>query len=250
MPTLMSAPGILGTCAGLAGAAWLGYNCYSPTSQVYGQTLTHCADPRHLALTYDDGPNDVHTERLLDVLALHEVKATFFLIGKFVAARPQIARAIVAAGHLMANHTESHPHLVLLSRAQIQTQLSDCSKAIADVTGIQTRFFRPPFGARRPAVLQVALELQLDPVMWSVTCFDWKRTTADAVERHARKRIEHDRSRGHIVLLHDGGHTGIGADRSHTVEATKRLIERYKNDYKFRRIDQIDGQGEGKVRAL
>lgn len=226
-------------CAGLAGAAWLGYNCYSPTSQLYGRTLTHCADPNHLALTYDDGPNDRDTERLLDVLARHEVKATFFLIGKFVAARPQIARAIVVAGHLIANHTASHPHLVLLSRAKIRTQLSDCSKAIADVTGVRTRFFRPPFGARRPAVLQVARELELEPVMWSVTCFDWKPTTADAVERNARKRIEGERSRGHIILMHDGGHTGIGADRSHTVEATGRLIERYKRNYQFRRIDQI-----------
>ena len=235
----MGTVGTVGACVGVAGAVWLGYNCYSPASQLYGRTITHCANPKHLALTYDDGPNDLHTERLLDVLAQHEVKATFFLIGKFVGARPQIARAIVADGHLLANHTETHPHLVLLSRTQIRSQLSDCSKAIADVTGIQTHFFRPPFGARRSAVLEVARELDLEPVMWDVTCYDWKSTTADAIERHARRQIERDTRRGHVILLHDGGHTGMGADRSHTVEASRRLIERYKQRYAFRRLDQI-----------
>lgn len=75
--------------------------------------------------------------------------------------------------------------------------------------------------------------------MWDVTCFDWLRTTSDSVERHARNRIECDHSRGHIILLHDGGHTGIGADRAHSIEATERLIQRYKGAYQFRRIDEI-----------
>ena len=75
--------------------------------------------------------------------------------------------------------------------------------------------------------------------MWDVTCFDWLRTTSDAVERHARNRIECDRARGHIILLHDGGHAGIGADRAHSIEATERLIQRYKGAYQFRRIDEI-----------
>ena len=225
---------------GIAGAAYLAYNCYAPTSQLYGRTTTHCDNPKHLALTYDDGPNDVHTERLLEVLARYEVKATFFLIGRFVTARPQIARAIADAGHLLANHTETHPNLLFLSRSRLVHQFSDCSKAIADATGVQTRYFRPPFGARRPAVLQVARELGLEPVMWSVTCYDWhRRATADSVLNHARKGIERSHARGHIILLHDGGHTNLGQDRSHTVEATERLLQRYGKEYYFRRLDQI-----------
>jgi peptidoglycan/xylan/chitin deacetylase (PgdA/CDA1 family) len=229
----------LATAGAVSAAAWFGYNCYAPTSQLYGRTLTRCPEANQLALTFDDGPNDVHTERLLEVLALHEVRATFFLIGRFVRMRPQVARAIAEAGHLIANHTYSHPNLLFLSRSRVLTELSECSKAISDATGVRTRFFRPPFGARRPTVLRTARELGLEPVMWDVTCFDWKRTTADRVETHARKRIECDRRRGHIVLMHDGGHTGMGADRTHTVEATERLIQRYKGAYQFRRIDQI-----------
>lgn len=225
--------------ATIAAAGWLAYHAYSPSSQLFGAALSRCPDPRDLALTYDDGPNDLHTERLLDVLARHEIKATFFLIGRFVKARPQIARSIVAAGHLVANHTVTHPNLLFQSRSNIVRELSDCSQMIADATGVVPKFFRPPFGTRRPAVLSAARELGLEPIMWDVTCFDWRRTTTDAIERHARKRIDRIRTHGHIILFHDGGHTGLGADRSRSVEATERLIKRYKDAYRFRRVDEI-----------
>lgn len=228
----------IGIAAGIAGAAYFGYQCYSPTSQLYGSTLHRCA-PKSLALTYDDGPNDACTGRLLDVLERHEIKATFFLIGKFVAARPQLARAVTDAGHLLGNHTYTHPNLLLLSKSRIQRELADGSAAISDATGVKVRFFRPPFGARRPAVLNAARELGLKPVMWDVTSFDWRGKGADAIERCVRKRIDEPATYGHIVLLHDGGHSKMGADRHATVEATQRLIVRYKDLYKFCRIDEI-----------
>jgi len=230
----------LAVTSAIAGVAYFAYHCYSPESQLYGRTLTHCSNPKDLALTYDDGPNEVHTERLLEVLARHQTKATFFLIGRFVMARPQIARAIADAGHLLANHTETHPNLLFVSRSQLRRQLSDCSNAIADATGVETRHFRPPFGARRPAVLQVARELGLEPVMWSITCYDWhRRASAETVLAHACKGIERNQRHGHIVLLHDGGHTNLGQDRSHTVKATEKLIVRYRDQYSFRRVDEI-----------
>src|SRR5258708_37610787 len=96
-----------------AAASYAGYATMAPGSQLYGRTLTHGVDPAQMALTYDDGPNDPHTLRLLDVLARHEAKATFFLIGKYVRQRPEIARAIQAAGHEFGNHTYCHPKLIL-----------------------------------------------------------------------------------------------------------------------------------------
>ena len=218
----------------MAGAAsWLGYKCYDPTSQLYGTTIAFGSVPEEICLTYDDGPNDPYTLRLLDVLARHEVKATFFLIGRFVKARPEIARAVVDAGHVVANHTYNHPNLLLCSAKRIAGELMDCSKAIQDATGADVRYFRPPFGGRRPNVLKLARRIQCVPVMWSVTCFDWQATTPEVVEQRAIRQISRHADKGKIVLLHDGGHLEMGVDRSHTVVATERLIRRYKEAYRF-----------------
>src|SRR5215472_7493710 len=97
------------TALSAGAASYAGYASMAPQSQFYGRTLTHGSDPNQIALTYDDGPNDPHTLRLLDVLARHEAKATFFLIGKYVRQRPDIARAILAAGHEIGNHTYRQP---------------------------------------------------------------------------------------------------------------------------------------------
>ena len=97
------------TTAGLAAAASAGYQSMSPTGQWYGSTFTGCGGgSKQLALTYDDGPNDPHTLRLLEVLAKHDVRATFFLIGRYAEQRPDIVRAVVAGGHVVGNHTYNH----------------------------------------------------------------------------------------------------------------------------------------------
>ena len=212
--------------AGFAAAGVASYGAIAPESELFGKTLHRLADPKQLALTYDDGPNDPHTMHLLDVLAKHDVKVTFFLIGKHVAARPEIARRIAAAGHTIGNHTFTHPNLAFCSEQKIRHQLADCEKILEDTVGAHSKLFRPPFGARRPAVLSIAREMGLTPVMWTVTCYDWKPTTAGRVERHAVRQI----SGGDIILQHDGGFKTMGADRAHTVAATERLIARYKSE--------------------
>src|SRR4051812_10062814 len=101
---------VLPIVAGISGGVAAGYHTMSPTSQLYGRTfLGEGRGSKRLALTFDDGPNDPHTRQLLDVLAKHQVKATFFVIGKFVKQRPDIVRAVVDAGHVIGNHTYSHP---------------------------------------------------------------------------------------------------------------------------------------------
>ena len=203
----------------------------SPTGQWYGRTFTGLArGSRQLALTYDDGPNDPHTLRLLEVLAKHGVQATFFLIGRYVLQRPDIAREVVRAGHVVGNHTFTHPLLTLKSVAQIRRELSDCRAAIGDAVGGHSKLFRPPFGGRRPAVLRVARELGLETVMWNVTGYDWNAPPAAEIERKVSRQIKG----GDIILLHDGGHKQMGADRSQTVIATDRLLGRYKSEgYEF-----------------
>src|SRR5450631_347493 len=144
-------PALLGLTAAAAASA-AGYQSMAPAGQWYGRTIASGArGSEQIALTYDDGPNDPHTLRLLDVLAKHSVRATFFMIGRYVRQRPDIARAVAQAGHIIGNHTFTHPVLTFQSGAETRSQLVDCRQALQDAIGEHSKFFRPPFGARRPA---------------------------------------------------------------------------------------------------
>ena len=221
----------------LAAASFAGYHAMAPGSQVYGRSLVRGTNPRQLALTFDDGPNDPHTLRLLEILAKHDVRATFFLVGRYVQQRPQIVRDLVKAGHVLANHTFTHPNLIFCSPLQTRIQLAECSRAIEDAAGQSPKLFRPPFGGRQPSTLRIAREMGLEPVMWSVTGWDWEAKPADYVEGKVTGQVKG----GDIVLLHDGGHREMGADRSQTVIATNNLITRYKAEgYQFVTIPAMD----------
>ena len=228
------------TAASAAAACAAGYQSMAPTGQWYGKTFIGLArGSRSLALTFDDGPNDPHTMRLLEVLARHGIHATFFLIGRYVQQRPDIAREIVQAGHVVGNHTFTHPLLIFKRESEIREELSQCRSALQDAVGQHSNLFRPPFGGRRPAVLRVARELGLAPVMWNVTGYDWNAPPAEAIERKVAKQIRG----GDVILLHDGGHKQMGADRSNTVIATDHLIATYKSDgYDFLTIPQMMGR--------
>jgi len=223
--------------AGCAAAVAVGYQSMAPRGQWYGRTFTGLKlGTRQLALTYDDGPNDPHTLRLLEVLAKHNVKATFFLIGCYVKQRPDIAREVVRAGHVVGNHTFSHPNLIFASARQTRRQLLDCGQALTDAVGEHSRLFRPPFGGRRPSTLRIARTLGLEPVMWRVTGWDWKGKPAEYVERRVTQQVRG----GDVILLHDGGHLTFGADRSQSVIATDRLITRYKSEgYEFVTVSEM-----------
>ena len=220
-----------------AAAFSAGYQSMAPTGQWYGPTFTGLPNgSRQIALTYDDGPNDPHTLRLLDALAAHQVYATFFLIGDYVRQRPEIVREIVQAGHAVGNHTMSHPLLIFKSEVGIRREISECCTALQEAVGEHSNLFRPPFGGRRPAVLRVARELGLEPVMWNISGHDWNAPSAETIERNVAKKIHG----GDVMLLHDGGHDRMGADRARTVIATDRMISRYKAEgYEFVTIPQM-----------
>jgi peptidoglycan/xylan/chitin deacetylase (PgdA/CDA1 family) len=225
------------TGAATAAAVAAGYQSMAPTGQWYGQTFIGLPRAsRQIALTYDDGPNDPHTLRLLEVLAKHGVRATFFVIGKYVKQRPDIVREIVAAGHVVGNHTFTHPLLIFKSEKVIREEISACRMVLQDVIGEPCNLFRPPFGGRRPAILRIVREMGMETVMWNVTGYDWNAPPAAVIERKVAKRIRG----GDVILLHDGGHKQMGADRSQTVIATDRLIASYKaKGYEFNTIPQM-----------
>src|SRR5947199_4029664 len=124
---------MLGLALTAAAAAAAGYQSMAPTGQRFGRTFTGLRRPsKQLALTYDDGPNDPHTLRLLEVLARHEVRATFFLIGRFVQQRPDIAGEVAEAGAVNGDHTFTHPLLTFQTAGQVRTQLEGCERALID----------------------------------------------------------------------------------------------------------------------
>ena len=211
---------------GVAGVAtWAGFESIWPTMHAYGRSFVGLQPgSRKLALTYDDGPNDPDTLRLMEVLDRHDVKATFFVLGKFVRQKPKIVRALASAGHAIGNHSWDHPCLIFASNSELRRQVQQTQSAIFDACGVTPTLFRPPFGGRRPGTLSHVRVLGLEPVMWNVTCYDWKPTSAAKVIAHARRQIRG----GNVILMHDGDQRAMGTDRDHSVEATERLIAHYK----------------------
>ncbi len=229
-------PVLIGLTAAAAASA-AAYQTMAPTGRWYGRTFAGgIRGSKQIALTYDDGPNDPHTLKLLEVLAKHRVHATFFMICRYVQQRPDIARAVAQAGHVIGNHTHTHPLLIFESEAQTRIQLVDCHQALQDAIGEHSKLFRPPFGGRRPATIRIARELGLQTVMWNVTGYDWNAPPAAVIEK---KVVEQMRG-GDVILLHDGGHRALGADRAQTVMATDNLIRRYKDEgYQFVTVEEM-----------
>jgi peptidoglycan/xylan/chitin deacetylase (PgdA/CDA1 family) len=226
MPHTSSTVLATATVSAIAAGGALAYAALSPQSQFFGRTVIAGRDPAEVALTYDDGPNDAATMQLLEVLVRHNIRASFFMIGRFVRQRPEIARAVHAAGHLVGNHTMTHPWLAWQPDRVICEELRGCNQALEDVLGSPIRYMRPPHGARRPAVLRIARELGLTLVQWNVMGNDWAPIGPDRILRKVQRGLEtvRVRGRGANVLLHDGYDQRMGADRSATVQVTDRLL--------------------------
>jgi peptidoglycan-N-acetylglucosamine deacetylase len=222
-----------------------------PSSQIFGRTVLAGDNAWELALTYDDGPNGSYTLRLLEMLARHNVRATFFLIGQYARQQPEVVRQIQAGGHLIGNHTMTHPVLLGLSPREIREQLADCNAWIEDATGEAVRLFRPPHGARSTEVLRTAAELGMIAVMWNVTGRDWTPLSPEQIFRRLEQKVHMNqrRKKGSNILLHDGGQAHLGVDRGPTLEATTRLLESWsQGEHQFVTIEKWVSEASAHIR--
>jgi len=232
--------------AGVGAAATVGltaggcaYAALWPGSRIFGRAVIAPRRPGELSLTFDDGPNPVWTPRLLDTLAQHQVRATFFMLGSYAEREPALVRRAAAEGHLIGNHSWSHLNLAMTGAGRVREELRRASQTLEQMTGAPVRWFRPPFGARRPAVLRVARELGLQPVLWNAMTSDWEEPSAEAITERLGHKIDRLERRGWAanLVLHDGGHTEPAAARGASVEAAGRLIERYQGTHTFVTVD-------------
>lgn len=214
---------LLATAAATLGVATgLGYCSMAPRSQLYGSCYSS-GDPSggRLALTFDDGPHPRWTPQLLEILDRHQVKATFFMIGRHAARESLVARAVAEQGHAIGNHTFTHPNLIFSTVGQVAVQIEECRRVLEQVAGPHSKLFRPPHGGRLPHVLRTARRLGYEPVMWSVTAYDWRPIDAAAIEQNVTRNLRG----GDLILLHDGGHLG-SVDRAASVAAADAIIRR------------------------
>ncbi len=236
LPLAMEISAGAGAAAGLGLAAGgCAYAALWPGSQLFGRALTAPPRPGELALTFDDGPNPAWTPRLLDLLARHGVHATFFLVGSYAARQPGLVRQMAAAGHGIGNHSWSHPNLALSSAGRIEEELFRTSHTLEEITGAPIRFFRPPFGARRPETLRIARGMGLTPVLWNAMTSDWKNPSAEAIAERLARKIDRQERRGRAanIVLHDGSHLDPEADRAPSVAAAGQLLARYGESHRF-----------------
>lgn len=235
-PWLIAVPAIT---AGLASVTAIG--AAHPRSQLFGHSLWHTSQARNLALTFDDGPNPTITPKLLDLLDRYHVKATFFLVGKYVRESPALVKEIAARGHLIGNHTETHPNLFFCGPQETDTELLRCSEAIHQVTWTEPRWFRPPFGFRSPWLGAIVQQHAMRMVMWTLIPGDWRAKPTDwliqrmkPIATHAQKQPQKNvapgkPSSGDVLCLHDGDYARPGADRTRTLAALEYWLPRWRD---------------------
>lgn len=188
------------------GVGYLGVAAWGSLSMASGllgpATVRGPTDAPNVALTFDDGPDPRVTPALLDLLARRGVRATFFCVGERVAAHPDVARRIVAEGHVLANHGARHAWWTnLLLAAPMRREIARAQDDLRTHTGVTATFYRPPFGLMNHAVWPACRALGLHPVGWTVRGLDTTARSVDAVVR----RVSAGLAPGAIVLLHDGG---------------------------------------------
>lgn len=196
-----------------------------PRSRGLGPNVTRLpmhAGAGRVAITIDDGPDREVTPRVLDILQSAGARATFFCIGERVTANPELSREIVARGHRIENHSQSHGHhFSLLGSSGMRREIESAQQSISAVTGQRPRFFRAPAGLRNPFLQPVLAGLGLQLVSWTRRGFDTVTRDADAVYA----RLATGLSSEDILLLHDGNAARSRAGDAVILEVLPRLLE-------------------------
>lgn len=170
---------------------------------------------RTMVLTFDDGPDPRYTPYILDTLREYDVRAMFFVCGEMVVDNKDLLARMAEEGHVVGNHTWSHPLLTRLGNARIRKEMERTSDVVEESYGERPAWFRAPYGAWNRATFRIGAELGMEPLAWTVDTLDWTtpgtRTIVD--------RVEHGAAPGVVILSHDAG-----GDRSQSVRALRTYL--------------------------
>jgi peptidoglycan/xylan/chitin deacetylase (PgdA/CDA1 family) len=180
-----------------------------------------------ITLTFDDGPNPPRTEKVLDILDLFQIKATFFLLGKWIEKFPETVKEIKRRGHLIGNHSYSHSRNI--------DDLRKCEELIKKVTGETAIFIRPPYGEwKNYPSLNILKDKKI--IILSFNTLDWKKPGVDKIIEYYVNNIKN----GSIITFHDGNHKEAESNRSdQMIQALPKILEKIKNRFKFVRLDKM-----------
>jgi len=179
-----------------------------------------------ITLTFDDGPNPPRTEKILDILDLFEIKATFFLLGKWVEKFPETVKEIKRRDHLIGNHSYSHLRDI--------DDLEKCEELIKKITGESVIFIRPPYGELKK---YSSLNNKKDKkIILGFEPIDWQKPGVDRIIEYYINNIKN----GSIITFHDGNHKEANSNRSdQMIQALPKILEKLKNKFKFVRLDEM-----------
>jgi peptidoglycan/xylan/chitin deacetylase (PgdA/CDA1 family) len=197
-----------------------------PRSTLLGPNITHLPPSRsgakRWALTIDDGPDREVTPAVLDLLAEHGTRATFFCIAERARAEPALVRRMVREGHSVQNHTLRHRHHFSVSgSAALRREIAGAQTVLAEISGVSPHCFRAPAGLRNPLLDPVLHQLDLNLVSWTRRGFDTRETSPERV----LARLTHGLGDGDILLLHDGNAARSSAGQAVLLAVLPRLLQ-------------------------
>jgi peptidoglycan/xylan/chitin deacetylase (PgdA/CDA1 family) len=213
----------------------MAYAVRGPSSTLLAPSISRGAkDRKSVAMTFDDGPSE-STESVLGILQKYQVAATFFACGANVKRLPGVAHSVMNEGHEIGNHSHTHPHLYLRSRADIESEFSRAQQTIGETLGIKPKMMRPPFGVRWFGFRDMQRDLGLMGVMWTVIGLDWK-LPANGIAA----RLRSGACNGAIFCLHDGRELDPKPDISQTLKALDESIPALLDrGFQFETVSQI-----------
>lgn len=183
---------------------------------------------KNIAISFDAAWGADKTERIMDILKEYNCQATFFLVGFWVQDYPEIAKKIVENGFEVGTHSNTHPDLVKLSLEDMKTELTKSIEIIKNVTEVEPKLFRPPFGSYNDSLINTAKELNLQTIQWSVDSLDWKGISAAEIYNRVVSRVKN----GSIILCHNNA--------DHIVEALPKILVKLINEgYSFVKIGDL-----------